>query len=117
MNNPVVQWQMVSTEPEAIGRFYSGLFGWKISTANSMGYRQVKTGDEGFSGGIWPAPPQSHSFVQLFVGVNDVQRTVDKAIGMGAKVIVPVTVLPDGDTMAVLADPAGVTFGVMKLSD
>jgi len=50
----------------------------------------------------------------LFVGVPDVQRTLDNATKLGAKVIVPPTTLPDGDTMAVLADPYGVTFRVMR---
>jgi predicted enzyme related to lactoylglutathione lyase len=27
---------------------------------------------------------------------------------------VPATTLPDGDTMAILADPSGITFGVMQ---
>ncbi len=65
-------------------------------------------------GGVWPSPPGGHNVVQLFVGVPDVQRTLDNATKLGAKVIVPPTTLPDGDTMAVLADPYGVTFRVMR---
>ena len=49
---------------------------------------------------------------QLFVGVPDVARLVARATELGATIIVPPTTLPDGDTMAVLADPCGVTFGV-----
>src|SRR4051812_44044794 len=110
--SPVVEWQIVTTDAPAETAFYVELFGWKVSTANALGYRQVNTGEGGVNGGIWPAPPTAHSFVQLFVRVADVNAAVADATRLGAKVIVPVTVLPDGDTMAVLADPCGITFGV-----
>ena len=113
MPAPVLQWQMVATDPDQTARFYSELFGWIISTKNALGYRQVSTGDGGLGGGIWPSPPEGRSFVQLFVGVPDVERAVARAVELGAKTIVPPTALPDGDVMAVLADPSGLTFGVM----
>ena len=34
------------------------------------------------------------------------------ARSLGGKVLVPKSVLPDGDTMAVLHDPTGISFGV-----
>jgi predicted enzyme related to lactoylglutathione lyase len=109
MPAPVLQWQLVSKNPDRSARFYRELFGWTISNQNALGYRQVD-----MSGGLWPAPPDAASFVQLFVGVPDVEQAVADATGLGAHVIVPPTALPDGDVMAVLADPDGVTFGVMK---
>ena len=112
MSAPVMQWQIVTTEPDTLEQFYGSLFGWKISSNNALGYREIAAG--GIKGGLWPAPPGAPSFVQLFVGVPDVEASVAKATALGAKMIVPVTTLPDGDVMAVLADPMGVTFGLMK---
>ena len=43
MGNPVVQWQIVAKEPEAVTRFYGSLFGWKVQTNNALGYREVDT--------------------------------------------------------------------------
>ena len=111
MADPVVQWQIVTTDPEAVTRFYSTLFGWTVTTANALGYREVDTG--GLPGGVWPAPPGAPTFVQLFVRVENVERTVAEATRLGATTIVPPTALPDGDTMAILRDPSGLTFGVM----
>lgn len=112
MSAPIMQWQIVTTDPDRLGKFYGELFGWKVTTHNALGYREVASGD--IKGGFWPAPPGAPSFVQLFVGVPDVEASVEKATAMGAKVIVPVTTLPDGDVMAVVADPMGVTFGLMR---
>ena len=116
MSAPVVQWQLVATNPDELVTFYRELFGWSVSAKNAMGYRQVTTGEGGIHGGVWPSPPNGHSFVQLFVGVSDVESAVARAKDLGATIIVPPTTLPDGDTMAVLKDPAGVTFGVMRHS-
>jgi uncharacterized protein len=116
MNAPVLQWQLVAANPDQAAQFYGDLFGWTITNRNAMGYRQVAAGEGGISGGVWPAPPGGPSFVQLFVGVPDVEQSVAKAVELGARVVVPPTTLPDGDVMAVLADPGGVTFGLMRHS-
>jgi len=115
MANPVVQFQILSTAPDEIARFYSGLFDWKINANNPLGYRQIETGSAtGIQGGIWPAPPPAHSFVQLFVAVEDVTAAVKKAEALGAKLLVPPTTLPDGGEIAVLGDPQGMSFAVSK---
>ena len=113
MGDPVVQWQMVVKDPEATGRFYSSVFGWKIRTDNALGYRIVSTGsDRGIDGGIWPSPPEGHNLMQLFIEVADVDASIAKAVAQGATVIVPKSVLPDGDVLAIVLDPAGMPFGV-----
>lgn len=111
MGNPVMQFQILSKTPDATANFYAALFGWNVDANNAMGYRQINTGSkEGIQGGIWPAPPQAPNFVQLFVAVEDVKASAKKAEGMGAKTIIPPTMLPEGDEMAVMHDPQGMSF-------
>jgi len=115
MGNPVTQFQILSKTPEETARFYASVFGWTVDANNAMGYRRVSTGsDQGIQGGIWPAPPQASNFVQLFITVDDVKGCVKKAEEMGAKTIIPPTVLPEGDELAVLHDPQGMSFGVFR---
>jgi predicted enzyme related to lactoylglutathione lyase len=115
MGNAVTQFQILSTAPDQTAQFYSNLFGWKVAANNPLGYRQIDTGSPaGIQGGIWPSPPQSTTFVQLFVSVDDVRATVQKAQVLGAKVVIPPTVLPEGDEMAVLHDAQGMSFAVWK---
>lgn len=116
MANPVMQFQILSKAPDETARFYSNLFGWSIDANNPMGYRRIATGSAGgIQGGIWPAPPQSPDFVQLFIAVDNVKSSVRKAEELGAKLIIPPAVLPEGDEMAVLLDhPQGMSFGVWK---
>jgi hypothetical protein len=115
MTNPVMQFQILAKQPEETARFYCDLFGWTVNAANAMGYRRIDTGtSEGIQGGIWPAPPQAPNLVQLFISVPDVGETVRKAEGMGARVLIPPTKLPEGDEMAVLCDPHEMPFAVWR---
>lgn len=117
MGNPVVQFQILSKTPDETARFYSELFGWRVSANNPLGYREISTCcRDGIQGGIWPAPPQSHNFVQLFIAVESVRAFCDRAEKAGAKVVIPYTILPDGGEMAVLHDPQGMAFGIVKKS-
>jgi predicted enzyme related to lactoylglutathione lyase len=115
MGRPVTQWQILSKDPEACASFYSQLFGWHVNSDNPLGYRRVDTGsDRGIGGGIWPAPPQAPSFVQLFVEVEDIAGEVERAKALGASVLIPPQRLPEGDQLAILRDPEGMSFGLMQ---
>jgi predicted enzyme related to lactoylglutathione lyase len=46
--------------------------------------------------------------------VADVSSATRKAEELGGKVIVPPTMLPEGDEMAILLDPEGMSFAVWK---
>ena len=116
MCNPVMQFQILSTAPDKTARFYSTLFGWAVNADNPLGYREISTGSpDGIQGGIWPAPKQAANSTQLFMAVDDVKASVKKAKALGAKVIIPPTSLPGGGELAVMHDPQGMSFGVMKV--
>lgn len=117
MSNPVVKWQILARDAEGVARFYSGLFGWTLNADNALGYRELRSGDDGgIDGGVWPSGHDVPNFVQLFIEVEDVDAMIAKATSAGAKVLVPKSALPDGDTMAVLLDPHGMSFAVMARS-
>jgi len=117
MKHPVVQFQILAKSPEETAAFYSRLFGWEIDANNPLGYRRIDTGcQSGIQGGIWPAPPHAPNFTQLFVAVPDVGASLAEATRLGAKVVIPATVLPEGDEMAVLLDPHGMSFALLRRS-
>lgn len=115
MGQPVTHWQIITRQPDKAQKFYSELFGWEIDADNALGYRMVDTESErGINGGIWPAPPEAHDFVQLFIEVEDVPAMVKRVGEMGGKVIIPPQKLPDGDELAILHDCCGIPFGLKK---
>jgi uncharacterized protein len=115
MGQPVMQWQIVAKNPDKLADFYTRLFDWEVNTNNALNYRMVSTGSKrGINGGIWPAPPEGHSMVSLYVEVDDLPAYVTKAKALGGQVIIPPQKLPDGDEMAVLLDPDGIPVGLFK---
>ncbi len=115
MPNPVMQFQILSSQPDQTASFYGELFGWSISDNNAMGYRQISTGsEEGIQGGIWPAPPGAPTANQLFMAVDDLDAKCTAAQSLGAKLLIPPTTLPEGDAIAVLLDPQGMSFALWR---
>jgi predicted enzyme related to lactoylglutathione lyase len=115
MSNPVFEFQIISKDPDGTGRFYCELFGWSVNSNSAIGHRRIDTGStEGIQGGIWPAPPQAPTFVQLFVAVNDVAAVVSKAETIGAKLLIVPTKLPEGGEIADMHDPQGMPFVVCR---
>ena len=113
MVNPVVQWQIVASDAEKVAQFYTDLFGWRVRSDNALGYRMLESGNgRGIPGGVWPRGDEGHNLVQLFVEVDDIDAYLRKAEAMGARVLVPRQNLPDGDALAFIIDPAGLSLGL-----
>ena len=112
MTNAVMHWQMLSADPDRAASFYGELFGWRVSAANALGYREVKTGG-GIDGGIWPAPAGTMEAVQIYIEVADIDAALVHATELGGSVIMSKQILPDGDAMALALDPLGRPFGLM----
>lgn len=110
-----MRWQILAKDPGKAAEFYTKLFDWTVNDDNPLGYRMIDTGSErGIQGGIWPSPPEGHSFVQLYIEVDDVSGSVEKATATSASVIVAPQKLPDGDELAIVLDPEGIPFAVFK---
>lgn len=119
MANPVMRWQILTKNPQKLEAFYSALFGWKVSSDNPLGYKEVDTGSaEGIHGGFWPiGEKDGQCMVQLFIGVDDVKAYAKKAEQLGARIVMPPQILPGGDEMAVGLDPDGIPFGMFHSSE
>ena len=116
MGNPVVHFEITGADSGALQRFYGDLFGWKIQALEGMDYGIVEKEEGGIGGGIGAAqggPGQ----VTFYIAVDDVQAYLDKAESLGGKTVMPVTVIPDMVTFALLADPEGHVVGVVKNQD
>ena len=113
MPNPVMHWEIVGGEGKQLQEFYSGLFGWSIDSNNPYDYGLVDTQtSRGINGGV--GPTEGPNRVTVYIEVDDIQGYLDKAIGMGARLMMPVTELPGAVTLALFADPAGNVTGLLK---
>jgi uncharacterized protein len=109
MPNVVNYFEIGTPDAGATTAFYGQLFDWKIDEP-STGYGMV----EGDKGGVWDtAAIGGASWAIFYVQVDDVKAAIDKAEGLGAKVVVPFT---DNGALefAHLQDPHGNRFGVWR---
>ena len=113
MPNPVTWFEIGGKDGKQLQQFYADLFSWKVDANNPMQYGMVDTQTgKGTNGGIYHS--DAGPYLTIFVEVDDLQAYLDKAVKMGAKIIQPVTVVPDMVTWASFADLAGNVVGLIK---
>ncbi len=115
MGAPVVHWEINLRDAQKAYDFYGKLFDWNIKHDEASQYGLVDTGVKmGINGGITKVEEGANSFVTMYVQVEDPQAYLDKAVGLGAKVLRPVTEIPNMVTYALFADPEGNAVGIVK---
>jgi hypothetical protein len=115
-------WQeLVSTDCEASKAFYSGLFGWQVQTvsAGARVYTKFKPKrSESPSGGLVPLSPPHEgtaaSHWQAYFAVEDCDRSVNRAVALGAQLKTAPTNYTGLGRCAVLRDPQGASFSVVQ---
>lgn len=117
MRNPVTWFEIMGKDSAGLQRFYQDVFGWKLTppVAEMGNYSMLaEHGPEakGAGGGIG----EGDARVSVYVEVDDPQAYVDRASRAGATVLMPVTTITPTTTIAMLLDPAGNTFGILKAS-
>ena len=114
MSNPLIHWELIVADVERAKTFYGTIFEW---TFQSMGpeYTLIQTGvDPG--GGLLKRPPGVEmSALNNYFRVDDIDRTLARAVEAGAKVIVPRTEVPSIGWFAMFLDPEAVPVGVMQM--
>lgn len=113
MGAPVVHFEIGAVSADATRRFYAELFGWKVDL-DPNGYGVVDTGggDVGIQGGIMQTPEGVPPWVTFYVGVHDLEKTLERAEGLGGRrVMGPMSVGEIGE-MAMFADPDGNVLGL-----
>lgn len=114
MPNPVVHWEIQSTQAKRLQEFYAKLFDWHVDTNNPMNYGLVDThAEKGINGGIG-GTNGGPNLVTFYVEVDDLQAFLTKAEKLGGKTLMPPTEIPNQVTFALFSDPEGNVVGLTK---
>ncbi|MEZ4236413.1 MAG: VOC family protein [Myxococcota bacterium] len=112
IENGQVSWfEVMGQDTAALRGFYGELFGWKLQPLPEMDYAVTPEGWAGVPGGVGKAP-QGPGWTTFYVKVDDVPAAIGRAEAGGGKVLMPPHRLPDGVTIAVIADPEGHPVGL-----
>jgi len=114
MPNPVVHFEINAKNGVKTQQFYKRLFQWNIDANNTMNYGMVaKGGKGGIAGGINELP-SGKPFVTFYARVKSINAVLKKAKKLGAKVVMPRTVIPNMVTFAMFKDPEGNVIGIIE---
>lgn len=106
--------ELQARDVNAAKAFYPPLFGWRMK--ESPDYTEWHLGEHAV-GGMLPAqgPPEVPSHWLPYFAVGDCDAAVGNAQEKGAQVYVPPMDIPNVGRFAVVADPQGAVFAVIKL--
>jgi predicted enzyme related to lactoylglutathione lyase len=114
MPNPVVHFEVLGKDADALSRFYGDTFDWEMQSAMPS-YSIVKTGAEGgIAGGVGAGPEGSSGHVTFYIEVEDLPAALEKVAANGGSTVQPPMEVPDGPTIALFADPEGHVIGLVK---
>ena len=115
-------WNELATgDTTKAGEFYSNVFGWTRNTQNfgPMEYTIVENDGRG-NGGMFQITPEMGQMPPhwlVYFAVDDCDAAVQKATDLGGKVMKPADDIPGVGRFAILFDPQGGAFAVIKLNN
>lgn len=115
-----IWYELQTTDPDASKRFYDDVIGWTVEAKPSgeMDYRMIDTGD-GLVGGVMRLTPEmtgggARPTWLFYIGVDDVDATTGAITAAGGGVTMGPWDVPGVGRMAMVTDPQGVPFYVMR---
>ncbi|TBW40909.1 VOC family protein [Siculibacillus lacustris] len=118
-----IWYELMTTDAAAATTFYGPLLGWSVGPAMDVGggadYRQITAPDGDHAGGILALTPEmvaggARTGWIGYVAVDDVDAAVTTLTTAGGGVVMPAKDLPGVGRFALVADPEGVPFYVMR---
>src|SRR6476619_1313323 len=117
----LIWYELMTPDAEASKAFYDAVVGWQIGEpfAVCQGYRMIGRSDGGFIGGVLPLTDemQQHGARPTwlgYVGVDDTDAAIASIEQAGGKTLMPATDIPNVGRIAMVTDPQGAPFYVMK---
>ncbi|HST36776.1 MAG TPA: VOC family protein [Allosphingosinicella sp.] len=115
-----IWYELMTTDPAGAKRFYEDVVGWTVGEPmpGDTEYRMLEAPD-GFAGGMLTLTGEmceagARPLWLGYLGVDDVDAAVDKAVAAGAKVQMPAIDIPNIGRIAMIVDPQGVPIYVMR---
>ena len=107
--------ELMTTDTKAAAAFYPKVTSWKTQSWDKDPSYTLWVGGNGPFGGVRSLPDAvraSGPAWLAYIGTPDVDATLQRAQGLGARVVMGASDIPGTGRMAVLADPQGAAFAI-----
>jgi predicted enzyme related to lactoylglutathione lyase len=104
-------------------KFYSEMFGWKLTDMQQMDYvmaesiavdkNQMPREPGAINGGLFQRPKEAPNPV-IYVGVSSIEQTLKKLEGAGGRIVTPKTAITGMGAYARIADTEGNIVGLFQ---
>ena len=114
----IIWFEIPADKPERAKKFYSSLFGWKISKFPGMGeYWHIDTGGEDASpdGGMMPRKHPEQP-VTNYVRVDSVDASAARVKKLGGSICMQKTAVPEMGYFVICQDTEGNTFALWEMN-
>ena len=117
-----IWYELMTPDPDGAKAFYEAVVpGWRVGpgSAEHHGYREINLDTGGHAGGLMPPNDEMIAGgakpVWLgYIGVDDVDETVARIEAKGGRVHLPAFDIPAIGRIAMVTDPQGIPFYVMR---
>ncbi|MDQ2817464.1 MAG: VOC family protein [Candidatus Eremiobacteraeota bacterium] len=118
MGNPVVHFEVVGKNPQALQTFYKEAFDWQIGdpmpgagVQYAMAFPQAAGG---INGGVGGGREGYAGHATFYVEVPDLESALSKIERLGSDTMMPPDQVPDGPRIALFRDPEGHVVGLVQ---
>lgn len=119
----VVHFEIPFDDKARASKFYSSVFGWKLTEFPEMNYVMAETtpvdatqmpAEPGaINGGLFQRPKEA-PHPTLYIGVDSIDAALKKIEAAGGKVVTPNTPIPGMGAFARVSDPEGNVIGLFQ---
>ena len=116
-----IWYELMTADPDASKAFYDNVIGWTIEARPSgpMDYRMIDSGNGGQVGGVMRLTEEmiaggAKPTWLFYIGVDDVDASIAKIEAVGGSVLMPAWDIPGIGRLAMVADPQGIPFYIMR---
>lgn len=111
-----VWYELSTSDVDAAQRFYQKVIGWTVADSGMAGldYRLASVGEAMVAGMMVPPMEGVPPWWAIYFAVDDCDKAAAALSAAGGKVHVPPTDIPGVGRFAIVTDPQGAAFGLLK---
>ena len=110
---PIVHLEFATQDPQATGKFYADLCGWRLNLAEQFDYLMFEAGSGPGGAFVKAGEAQMRTEeVRVYIGTDDIDGMLRRAEELGGKILMPKSEIPGTGWFGIFSDPDGRQVGL-----